>query len=99
MHSALDHGIGRFGVHDIQDRMNHLIAFDAESHAPRIVFVSASIRIFMNPWSRLSLPPGQPASSSVFQAKLCALTFLLRLRSSWLLRAADRCSAGTRGCA
>jgi hypothetical protein len=30
MHSALDHGIGRFGVHDIQDRMNHLIAFDAE---------------------------------------------------------------------
>ena len=40
MHSALDHGIGRFGVHDIQDRMNHLIAFDAESDAPRIVFVS-----------------------------------------------------------
>jgi hypothetical protein len=30
VHGALDHGIRRFGVHHIQDRMNHLIAFDTQ---------------------------------------------------------------------
>ena len=30
MHGALDDCIGSFGVHDIENGMNHLVAFDTE---------------------------------------------------------------------
>ena len=30
MHGALYHGVGRFGVHDIEHAMNDLVTFESE---------------------------------------------------------------------
>src|SRR5687768_10310027 len=38
VHGALDDRIGRFGIHHVENRMNHLIAFDAQQRCAENFF-------------------------------------------------------------
>ena len=53
VHCALHHGIGRLGVHEVENTVDNFIAAGAEHRRTQICFVSASMTIFMNPWVSL----------------------------------------------
>jgi hypothetical protein len=77
MHGALQHRVWSFGVHEIENAMDHLVAPDAENGRSQDALIAGIDQDFMNPWvspvstARLTFVVGRscPSATSVERAR------------------------------